>query len=76
MLEAESSKEGVGFIEGEVAGWPTMWWGQPAYCFPLYKSHSFLVALDLQHNTKSAPELEILFQNFVVEFSLVEVVLE
>ena len=43
---------------------------------PLYKSHSFLVALGLQHNTKSAPELKILAQNFIVEFPLVEVVLE
>ena len=44
--------------------------GWPAYCFPLYKSHSFLAALGLQHNTIPAPEFGIPFQNFVVEFLL------
>ena len=53
---------------------PTL--GQPACYLPLYKSHSFLAALGLQHNTKSALEVEIPVQNFIVEFPLVEVVLE
>jgi len=53
-----------------------MMWGWPACCFPLYKSHSFLTALGLQHNTRQPPELKILEAKFVVEFPLVEVVLE
>ena len=52
-----------------------MRWGRLACCYLGYKCHS-LVALGLQHNTKSAPELKIPVQNFVVEFPLVEVVLE
>ena len=43
---------------------------------PLYKSHSFLAALGLQHNTRQPPELEIPEAKFIVEFPLVEVVLE
>ena len=50
--------------------------GRASFPSLLYKSHSFLVALGLKHNTKSAPKLEILVQNFIVEFPLVEVVLE
>jgi len=52
--------------------------GRLACYLPLYKSHShsFLAALGLQHNTIPAPEFGIPFQNFVVEFPLVEVVLE
>ena len=44
--------------------------GRPAYYLPLYKSHFFLAALDLQHNTIPAPKFGIPFQNFVVEFLL------
>ena len=50
--------------------------GRPACYLPLYKSHSFLAALGLQHNTRQPPEFEIPVQNFVVEFLLLEVVLE
>ena len=49
-------------------------WGRPApplgrsaYCSPIYKNHSFLVALDLKHISKLAPMFEILVLNFVVE---------
>ena len=57
-------------------GWLAPPLGRVASPSPLYKSHSFLVPLGLQHNTKSARKLEIPVQNFVVEFPLVEVVLE
>ena len=50
--------------------------GRAASPSPLYKFHSFLVALGLKHNTKQPSKLKILVQNFVVEFPLVEVVLE
>ena len=50
--------------------------GRPACCFPLYKSQSFLAALGLQHNRRQPPELEIPEAKFIVEFPLVEVVLE
>ena len=53
---------------------PTTW---AAGCYlPLYKSHSFLAALGLQHNTRQPPELEIPEAKFVIEFPLVEAVLE
>jgi len=58
-------------------------WGQPAPTLgqvaspsPLYKSYSFLVALGLQHNTKSAPELKNPVSNFVVKILLNREVLE
>ena len=60
-----------------------MMWGRsasplvrPACYLPLYKPHSFLTALGLQHNTRQPPELEIPEAKFIVEFPLVEVVLE
>jgi len=51
-------------------GRPAPLLGRPACYLPLYKSHSFLAALGLQHNTILAPEFIIPFQNFVVEFLL------
>jgi len=53
---------------------PTL--GPPTCCFPLYKSHSFLAALGLQHNTRQPPEFKIPEAKFIVEFPLVEVVLK
>jgi len=50
--------------------------GRLACCFPVYKSHSFLAALGLQHNTRQPPEFKIPEAKFVVEFPLVEVVLK
>ena len=54
-----------------------MMWGQPApplgrpACYlPLYKFHSFLIALGLQYNTIPAPMFGFPFQNFIVEFLL------
>ena len=57
-------------------GWPAPPLGQLACCFPLYKSHSFLAALGLQHNTRQPPEFKNLEEKFIVEFPLVEVVLK
>ena len=51
-------------------GRPASLLGRPACYLPLYKSHSFLAALGLQHNRILVPEFGILFQNFVVEFLL------
>ena len=45
-------------------------WGQPAYCSPIYKYHSFLVALGLKHISKPTPMFEIPVLNFVIENSL------
>ena len=45
-------------------------WSRPAYCPPIYKYHSLLVAFDLKHNSKPTPKFEILVLNFVVENSL------
>ena len=45
-------------------------WGWLAYCSPIYKYHSFLVAFDLKHSSKPTPKFEILVLNFVVENSL------
>ena len=52
-------------------------WGRPApplgrsaYCSPIYKNHSFLVALDLKHISKPTPMSEIPVLNFVIENSL------
>ena len=50
--------------------------GRPTSYLPLYKYHSFLVALGLRHKTKQPSKFEIPVQNFIVEISLVEVVLE
>ena len=50
--------------------------GRPTCCFPLYKSHSFLDALGLQHNTRQPSKFKILEAKVIVEFPLVEVVLE
>ena len=51
-------------------GWPAPPLGWPACYLSLYKSHSFLAALGLQHNTIPAPKFGIPFQNFIVEFLL------
>jgi hypothetical protein len=62
---------------GKWRGHLAMVWGQPTQplgrlaCYlPIYKSHSFLSILSLQHNTKSAPKFEIPISNFIVEFLL------